>query len=57
VRFNGLLLKKQWWDVLADATPTALLCNCTHLSDFAARFRAQGKTQSSTFYSNQSYWS
>ena len=25
VRFNGLLLKKQWWDVLGDAEPTALI--------------------------------
>jgi len=25
VRFNGLLLKKQWWDVLADPLPTSLL--------------------------------
>ena len=24
-RFNGLLLKKQWWDVLADAEPTSLI--------------------------------
>jgi hypothetical protein len=25
VRFNGLLTKKQWWDVLADPEPTALI--------------------------------
>ena len=25
VRFNGLLTKKQWWDVLADAAPTDLI--------------------------------
>ena len=25
VRFNGLLTKKQWWDVLADPDPTALI--------------------------------
>ena len=25
VRFNGLLLKKQWWDVLADGSPTSLI--------------------------------